>query len=162
MCQFADLDSMTTSTPMRIWQQAGLNSAAATVVTVVCWMYCGVYFTREFMFEMKKIKSPACACDNETSEDLSHFILHCQLYEPIRNQYVPKYIEMNRNVTQVIDDEKLLLISIFDPLSSKLPTTITRNWSSVVNVYQLSRKFCYRMHKKREKIYEELDKTDEK
>ena len=157
-CQFVDLDSMTTSTPMRIWQQAGLNSAASTEATVVSWMYCGVYFTREFMFEMKKVKSPKCACDNETSENLSHFILHCQLYETIRNQYIPKYVEMNRNIMQLIDDEKMLLISIFDPLSTKLPNTITRNWSSVTGVYNLSRKFCYRMHKKREKVYEELDK----
>ena len=71
---------------------------------------------------------------------------------------------MNRNVTQVTDDETMLLISIFDPLSSKLPTHITSNWSSVsvVGVYKLSRKFCYRMHKKREFFYEELDKTDVK
>ena len=66
-CQFTDLDSMSTSTPMRIWQQAGLSSADSTEATVVCWMYCGVYFTKEFLFEMRKIKSPKCACDNETS-----------------------------------------------------------------------------------------------
>ena len=142
---------------MRIWQQAGLSSAASTEATVVCWMYCGVYFTREFMFNMKKIKSPKCACDNETIENLSHFILHCQMYDDIRNQYLPKYIEMNRNVIQVADNETMLMLSILDPLSSKLPENITSNWSSVVGVYNLSRKFCYIMHLKRDKIYTELD-----
>ena len=57
-----------------------------------------------------------------------------------------KYIEMKRSVTQVADDETMLLISIFDPLSSKLPTHITSNWSSVVGVYNLSRTFCYSLN----------------
>ena len=157
-CQFVDLESLSTSTPMRIWQQAGLSSAAATEATVVCWMYCGIYFTREFMHNMKKVKSPSCACDNRISENLPHFLLRCQLYDGIRQQYIPKYIEMNRNIIDLVDNEKLLMISILDPLSSKLPTDVISNWSSVNDVYDLSRKFCYRMHKKREKIYKELDK----
>ena len=40
-----------------------------------------------------------------------------------------------------------------------LPANISSNWSSVVGVYNLSRNVCNRMHKKREQIYEELDKV---
>ena len=124
---FVDSTSLTTSTPMRIWQQAGLDSNAVKEATPVSWMYCGVYFTREFMFKMKKTKSPSCVCDNETTENLQHFIFHCVLYQSIREQYIPKYVEMNSNVLSICNDEKMLLISILDPLSSKLPDIISRN-----------------------------------
>ena len=154
---FVDLNHLSTSTPMRIWQQAGLDSIAVKEATPVSWMYCGVYFTREFMFLMKTVKSPFCVCDNSTPENLSHFILHCKMYQNIREQYIPNYIQMNSNIPSICDNEKLLLISILDPLSSKLPDIITRNWSSVRDVYQLSRKFVYRMHLKREKIYTKID-----
>ena len=154
---FVDIASLTISTPMRIWQQAGLDSIAVKEATPVSWMYSGVYFTREFMFKMRKIKSPFCACDTKTTENLQHFIFHCDMYQNIREQYIPKYVQMNSDVLSICDDEKLLLISILDPLSSKLPDIITRNWSSVHDVYKLSRKFIYRMHLKREKIYTEVD-----
>ena len=106
---------------------------------------------------MKKIKSPNCACDNITTENLAHFLLHCDLYRTIREQYIPHYIQLNQNVLQILEDETLVLISILDPLSSKLPIQVTENWLSVNSVYELSRKFIYRMHLKREKIYSELD-----
>jgi hypothetical protein len=154
---FVDLETVSTSTPMRIWQQAGLNSNSVKEATPVSWMYCGTYFTRQLLNKMKKVKSPECACDTGLSENLSHFILHCELYDSIRQQYIPQYVQMNSNVLSICDDEVLLLISILDPLSSKLPARITKNWSSVSAVYELSRKFIYRMHLKREKIYKEVD-----
>jgi len=49
------------------------------------------------------------------------------------------------------------MIMILDPLSSKLPDDITMNWSSATAAYEISRKFTYRMHLKREKIYNEVD-----
>ena len=142
---------------MRIWQQAGLDSNSVREATPVSWMYCGVYFTREFMYKMKKVKSPACACGTGTTENLPHFLFHCVLYSSIREQYLPEYFTMNKNIVSICDDEHLLIISILDPLSSKLPEIVTTNWNSVREVYQLSRKFIYRMHLKREKIYKEMD-----
>jgi hypothetical protein len=142
---------------MRIWQQAGLNSNSVKEATPVSWMYCGTFFTRELLKKMKKVKSSACACDSEISENLPHFILHCNLYDSIRQQYIPQYVKLNTNVLSICDDQHLVLISILDPLSSKLPDHITKNWSSVSAVYELSRKFIYRMHLKREKIYKEIE-----
>ena len=88
---------------------------------------------------------------------MQHFIFHFVIYQSIREQYIPKYLEMNSNVLSISDDEDLLLISILDPLSSKLPDIVSRNWSSVHDVYKLSRKLIYRMHLKREKIYTKID-----
>ena len=123
---------------MQIWQQCGPDSIAGKEATPVSWMYCGVYFTRVFKFKMK---SPFCACDNITPENLPHFILHCEMYKNIREQFIPKYIELNSNILSICDNEKLLLIAILDPLSSKLPDNIPTKWSSVCDVYQLSRTF---------------------
>ena len=64
---------------------------------------------------------------------------------------------MNKNIVSICDDEHLQIISILDPLSSKLPEIVTKNWNSVREVYEVSRKFIYRMHLKREKIYKEMD-----
>ena len=104
-------------------------------------MYSGVYFTREFMYKMNKTKSPNCACEMNVVENLPHFLLECKLYQSVREQYLPTYLMMNRNVTSICDSEKQIIICILDPLSSKLPDLVTSNWNSVRDVYQLSRKF---------------------
>ena len=153
-----DTEALSTSVPMRIWQQAGLNSQAVKEATPVSWMYCGTFFTRELLKKMNKVKTPACACNMEETENLPHFILQCKLYDSIRQQYIPQYVQMNTNVLSICDNQQLVLVCILDPLSSKLPKTITNNWSSVSGVYELSRKFIHRMHLKREKIYKEIDK----
>ena len=118
------------------------------------WLYCGSYFTRELMFKMKKIKSSMCACNKEINENVSHFILHCTLYDNIRQQYLPKLLLNNTKISEIINNENLLVIFILDPLSSKLPEDI---WSFVSAVYGVARKCCHRMHLLREKIYKELD-----
>ena len=146
--QYADLTSLSTTTPMRIWQQAGLDSQASKEATIVGWLYCGSYFTRELMFKMKKIKSSICACNKEISENVSHFILHCDLYDSIRQQYLPKFLLNNNKISEIINNENLLIISILDQLSSKL----TANWSSISAAYEVARKYCHRMHLKREKF----------
>ena len=157
---YADLSSLSTTTPMRIWQQAGLSSQAVKHATIASWMYCGTYFTRELLHKMHKSKSPSCACNPAISENIPHVLLYCELYDSIRQECIPKFIGMNNQILQISDDEKLLVISILDPLSSKLPETITSNWTSVTGVYQLARNFCHRIHLKREKIYMDLaDKT---
>ena len=71
--QYADLTSLSTTSPVRIWQQTGLDSQASKEATVVSWLYCGSYFTIELLFKMKKIKSSICACNKEISENLNHF-----------------------------------------------------------------------------------------
>ena len=119
--QYVDLESLSISTPMRLWQQAGLNSAGAKEATLASWMYCGVYFTRERMHKFKKIGSPECACGLEINETLPHFLLNCQLYDKIRQQHIPQLINLNTNLTEICDNEYLLMLSILDPVSSKLP-----------------------------------------
>ena len=157
--QYADIDSLSTSVPMRIWQQAGLNSTAVKQATIVSWMYCGTYFTRELMHTMHKAKTSSCACNPEITENVPHILLHCPLYNSIREDSIPKFIQMKNKLAEICDEENLLVISILDPLSSKLSYSITANWSSVTRAYEVARKLCYRIHSKREKIYMELDDT---
>jgi hypothetical protein len=45
------------------------------------------------------------------------------MYDAVRNQYVPKYIEMNRNVTQVADNETLLMTHFRPTLNKTLRVT---------------------------------------
>ena len=153
--QYVDLESLSTTTPMRIWQQAGLSSLDVKQATVVSWMYCGTYFTRELMHKMHKIKSPGCACKQVVAENIPHILLHCPLYDSIRQEYVPRFIQMNNKISSILGDENNLVISILDPLSAKLPVEVSEN--SVTDIYKLARKFCYRVHSKRATIYEDLD-----
>ena len=100
--QFADVDSLSTTVPMRIWQQAGINSVSAKQATIVSWMYCGTYFTRELMHTMHKVKSSDCACNSKILEDIPHILLHCQLYSSIREEYIPKFIQMNSSLPEIL------------------------------------------------------------
>ena len=113
---------------MRIWQMAGLSSENVKQAAVVNWMILGVYFTQEFLHKMKKIKSPLClGCEGGEIENLNHIILHCGHYQTIREAYLPEHFAQNKCISEVLDVEENIILSILDPLSSKLPDTVVRN-----------------------------------
>ena len=143
---------------MRLWQLAGLCSDSVRAATVVNWMVMGIYFTRELLYKMKKVKSEIClGCDKSEKEDLSHFLLQCSSYQQVRENYLPKLLDINPHISDLFGNDEMLMLLVLDPLSSKLPGRITKFWTSSKKAYELSRNFCYNMHRKREKMYEELD-----
>ena len=143
---------------MRVWQMPGLRSDSVRQATVQHWMMLGVYFTRIFLHKMKKIKSPQCYGCNLKNEDLNHLLLHCTYYDEIREKYLPQYFTQNGNLSDILTNEDLIVQMILDPVSAKLPETLKNNWVSVKTAYSLSRQFCYSIHRKREKLYKEVDK----
>ena len=145
---------------MRGWQLAGLCSVSVRQATVVNWMLLGVYFTRELLHKMKKVNSAKClGCGLDVIENLSHFLLHCVFYKQIREEYLPKFVSLNMNIPAIIENEDQVLVSILDPISSKLPESVRKGWTSVKMAYEVSRQFCSNMHRKRDKFYNDLDKT---
>ena len=90
----------------------------------------------------------------------SDYIIHCPFYQNIREEYLPKFILLNPNISSIFNDEKQAILSILDPVSSKLPDIVRNGWSSVNAAYDVSRKFCSDMHKKRDKFYTNLDKDN--
>ena len=158
--QFVDVESASLSIPMRVWQMAGLSSVSVRQATVVNWMVLGVYFTRELLHKMKKAQTDTClGCELGVTENLGHFLLHCVLYKNIREEYLPKFIEINKNISLTFENENEILICILDPVSSKLPENVIKGWTSVTRAYELSRQFCFDMHRKREKHYKDMDKV---
>ena len=161
--QYIDTDSASLSIR---WQLAGLCSIQVRQATVVNWMLLGVYFTRELLFKMKKVKSDQCfACESNADmgkvpETFEHFLLHCPYYQNIREEYLPKMILLNPEIPTILENEKQVILSILDPISSKLPLTVKNGWSSVKAAYDASRKFCFDMHRKRDKFYTKLDKDN--
>ena len=157
--KYFDCEYASTRVPMRIWQMAGLNSFNVKQATIVNWMLLGVYFTREFLHVMKKSKSPIClGCSENVSETLSHIILHCSQYKDIREAYLPQHMGQNINMSEILDNQDQIMLSILDPLSSKLPDKVTKNWLSAKEAYKISREYCYNIHKKRTKLYSDDDK----
>ena len=155
---YLDTEYISTRVPMRLWQLAGLCSDSVRAATVVNWMVMGIYFTRELLHKMKKVNSAICmGCDRSESENLSHFLLQCSFYQQIRENYLPKLMEINPNISDLFGNEELLMMMILDPLNSKLPERITKFWTSSKRAYELSRNFCNNMHRKREKMYAEYD-----
>ena len=157
--KYVDTSYVTTLHPMRVWQMAGLCSDSVKHAAVVNWMSLGIYFTQELLFKIKKAKSPLClGCDENEIENLNHLILHCQNYKDIRENFIPKHLMSNKSLSDIFENEDLLITSILDPLSANLPYDITKNWTSAKTAYETSRQFCYNLHRKREKWYKNLDK----
>ena len=156
--KYVDTEYACLTIPMRVWQMAGLCSDSVRQATVQHWMMVGVYFTRIFLHKIKKIKSPQCLVCEQKNEDLNHLLLHCSYYDEIREKYLPKYFTENSNIGDILTNEELIIQMILDPVSSKLPETLIKNWVSVKTAYNISRQFCYSIHRKREKLYSEHDK----
>ena len=155
--RYVDTEYASLSIPMRVWQMAGLCSDSVRQATVQHWMLVGVYFTRTFLHKIKKVKSALCFGCKLQNEDLNHLMLHCSYFDQIREKFLPQYIAENSRISEILDDEELIIQTILDPVCSKLPEIVRKNWVSVKSAYTLSRQFCYNIHRKREKLYREIE-----
>ena len=81
---------------------AGLCSISTKQATVQNWMLLDVHFTRIFLHNMRKVKSPLCLGCNGTLEDLVHFILHCGYFSTIREKYLPQYITQHGKLSKIL------------------------------------------------------------
>ena len=67
---------------------------------------------------------------------------------------------MNPNIVEVVENVKLKIIVILDPMSKLLPDVVSENWyQNFSDVFKLTRRMLYNMHKRREKFYAVKDKT---
>ena len=117
----------------------------------------GCLYTRVFLHKMKKIKTPQCTGCNNKDEDLILLLLHCSFYDPIREKYLPQYFVQNTSIGDILGNEDLIIQTILDPISARVPETVRNSWLSVKDAYTLSRQFCYDLHRKREKLYSEIE-----
>ena len=157
--QYVDTESASLSIPMRGWQLAGLCAIKVKQATIVNWMLLGVYFTQELLFKMKKVTTNLClGCEKNTSESLDHFLLECSQFDNIRQEYLPQFLLSNTQIVTILDNQEQTILSILDPVSSKLPENVRKGWTSVNAAFELSRKFCSDMHKRRESYYRSLEK----
>ena len=112
----------------------------------------GVFKTRENLAKMKLVKTDKClACKKDETENLSHLLLYCDFFKNIREEYLPKLALLNNNFSSIVNNEKLLILSILNPESELIPEEARLYCDTA---FRLSRSFCYDLYKKREKFYE--------
>ena len=111
---------------------------------------------------MKKVDSPFCvSCgNNNIIESDSHILLQCDIYQDIREKFLTMMTLRNNDIVNYNDNTDILLTAILDPESPSLPEDIRTKWKSLEEIYSLSRDFCHNVHKKREKILENINKVD--
>ena len=101
---------------------------------------------------MKLTHTVKClACDKNQQENLAHFVLHCDYFAKIREEYLPQLAILNKGFSNIVNNEKLLLLSILNPESEKLPEESKLYCD---RSFKILRSFCYDIYKEREKFYE--------
>ena len=67
---------------------------------------------------------------------------------------------MNPDIVEVVENDKLKMIVILDPKSKLLPDLVAESWNqNISDVFKLTRRMLYNIHKRREKLYAVKDKT---
>ena len=149
-----DISALSFSKVHRIWEYAGLHSTEVTKATINMWFLLGVYHSNDLLFKMTK--SPTitneCHCSDNSVEDSSHMILHCNSYNSIREPFFTKITFENPNLALFCTSPEIIILSIMDPESSLLPENIKLGWKSTQNIYELTRNFLFNIHRKREKL----------
>ena len=91
------------------------------------------------------------------NEDIPHILLICEEYLHIRSQFLTQVTFLNPGIISFSNNTDILLISILDPESTKLPVEIRDSWKDIDSMYEKSRQFCWNIHRKREKILQSKD-----
>ena len=159
--EYLDLSQLSLTAPHPIWTAAGTNPVSVTKATVVTWLLLNVYKTGKRLYKMKKVKSPACILCSSPLDSQIHFALQCSELAEIRTQYLDKFAQSCPNITNYMENEKLFLQILLDPFSSRVPIEVKNGWSSSDEAYKLTRNYCYHIHKKRDKLIENIGKNQQ-
>ena len=159
--EYFDIDSSSIFKPTQNWALAGLDSLEVKMATIVNWMQLGVYKTREKLHQFKLVKEDIClSCNLNQKENLYHLIFVCPFYDNIRQPSLSRIFLMNPSIVEVVENARLKMIVILDPQSKLLPDVVRESWKqNVSDVFKITRRMLYNIHKKREKFYAEKDKT---
>ena len=152
-----DADRLSLFKPHSIWTKAGLSPIEAPKATVTMWFLLGCYHTYELLFLMKKVTTSICPACGRSKEDIPHILLICEEYLHIRSQFLTQVTFLNPGIISFSNNTDILLISILDPESTKLPVEIQDSWKDIDSMYEKSRQFCWNIHRKREKILQSKD-----
>ena len=109
---------------------------------------------------MKKVKSPQCVLCMDPLDNRLHFSLQCSELSQIRSQYFEKFVQSCPNIKNYLEDITFLLVILLDPFSSKVPDQVKESWTNKNEAYSLTRNYFYDIHKKREKIMENIENSN--
>ena len=159
-----DVSRLLLDAPHPIWVAAGRDSYSTSQAVYQLWLLLGVYNTQERLAKMKKVKSADCVLCPEVGgspmiEDRVHFLLSCPALAETRENFMSQLVDLSPVVVNYRDVTSTFLLSLLDPLSPMVPQELRSSWSSDVEIYKWSRKFCYAMHKKRTKLIKSLNEN---
>ena len=153
-----DIQSLSTSTPHRIYSKAGLDSNNVRKCTTQIWFLTGVYHTNYLLCKMKKVNSSLCEkCLVE--DDIPHVLLHCGLFSNIRQTFLTNISEINPQIMKYSSKELIMLRVFLDPESSFLPKDILSGWVDLPLAYKLCRDVCWNIHSKIDKLKKKKSET---
>ena len=155
-----DTSRLLLKSPHPIWVASSCDSISTTRATYVMWLLLGVYNTGKRLFDMKKARSPACLLCGNILDNRVHFMLSCSALSNIRNDFLNQLMALSPILTKYSNASSEFLLYILDPFSPRVPQELRKSWISAEKVYNVSRNFCYAMHKKRTKLLESLHNTN--
>ena len=155
--KYLDVTDLSTDRIHPVYSAAGLDSQNATKCTVVMWFLLGVFHSKSLQYKMKKCPTGQCSCSSLQEEDIPHILLFCDHYSEIRDKFLVELTFCNMKLMKYSNDANTLITSFLDPESSKLPDEIRNSWTSLDNVYSISRDYCYNIYKKSKKLQRSLE-----
>ena len=92
------------------------------------------------------------------SETIEHMIAHCEAYQNIRERIIQEFEALcsksknGLSLKSIVNDPTALTQFVLDPSSFNLPQRININDPILVDMFKLSRDFCYAVHAERKRL----------
>ena len=99
------------------------------------------------------------AVSGSPEENISHFILSCPALDTVRQSFLCKFVTQCPQLILYLEPNITLLTILLDPGSRRNPPEIGENWLNTNKAYAISRNFAHAMHKKRENLMKEKEKS---
>ena len=122
-------------------------------------MLVGDYYTYEVKANQSGGSSHCRSCSNfSASETIEHMIAHCEAYQNIRERIIQEFEALcsksknGLSLKSIVSDPTALTQFVLDPSSFNLPQRININDPILVDMFKLSRDFCYAVHAERKRL----------
>ena len=151
-----DLPSMEVGVTHAVWEAAANNvhdiRRSITKVRMMTWVYMLQYTKAKFnQYSVEK----TCSLCRLDSEDLTHMLLRCPALAAVRKSYwLQSEIWWNRKWKSMSKSELAAILVDSHQLVHAMSTRIDK--AILLHLEALSRRYCYRLHKKRLQLYRNL------
>lgn len=150
--KFLSPKSMELGVVHNVWSSTGHDIVSIKKANIKARLLAGVYTLQYNRSKFNRQTSSICPLCGKVVENLEHFVMYCEITEPVREHFIVSLRSVLMNIDSDIEnlfhDEEIFIQLILDVTNPKIPMVLQTE-ELITKIEAISRGLVFALHRKR-------------